>query len=480
MRYVSLRDGPMPFPVGTFREEVIHITRSFGLGLPHAIQKSMEANVRREDALVKKSPIFYGWIIFLVGTLGLILTSPGQTYAVSIFIEYFIGDLGISRSLVSTLFSLGTLVGSLTLPWVGWQIDRRGPRRMVVVIALLFGLACIFMGFVRNAVMLGLGFFAIRMLGQGSLELVCQNVINQWWVRRRGFVLGMSGLVVALLGLGAFPLLIHSLIPHFGWRGTYMLLGGLLIGVMLPLGALLFRPRPEIFGLQPDGIGPVSDHEEDTLKPPEEEDWTLAEAMRTPVFWTMGLGLAVIAMMITGLTFHQVSIFADNGLSATVAASAFVPFAVTTAIVNLGGGVLSDRSSPRVLLAVALVFQTIAMGLAQFLSGVELAMVYGLVLGITMGLNRVVISVGWATYFGRRNLGSITGTVTTIVIFGSALGPMPLGFARDLWGGYGMALTILSVLPIGLAIANLVVGQPQKSGLNSSAVVADGVSSAGN
>jgi hypothetical protein len=32
-------------------------------------------------------------------------------------IEYIIEDLGISRSLVSTLCSLGTLVGSFTLPF---------------------------------------------------------------------------------------------------------------------------------------------------------------------------------------------------------------------------------------------------------------------------------------------------------------------------------------------------------------------------
>ena len=63
--------------------------------------------------LVSKSPIFYGWIIMLVGTLGMIMSSPGQTYVVSIFIEPFIADLGISRSLVSTLYTLGTLVGSL-------------------------------------------------------------------------------------------------------------------------------------------------------------------------------------------------------------------------------------------------------------------------------------------------------------------------------------------------------------------------------
>ena len=76
----------------------------------------------------------------LVGTLGMIMSSPGQTYVVSIFIEPFIADLEISRSLVSTLYTLGTLVGSFVLPIVGYQIDRHGARLIVAIVIVLFGL----------------------------------------------------------------------------------------------------------------------------------------------------------------------------------------------------------------------------------------------------------------------------------------------------------------------------------------------------
>ena len=74
---------------------------------------------KSSSRLVSESPIFYGWIIMWVSTLGMIMSSPGQTYVVSIFIEDFITDLGISRSLVSTLYTIGTLVGSFALPLVG-------------------------------------------------------------------------------------------------------------------------------------------------------------------------------------------------------------------------------------------------------------------------------------------------------------------------------------------------------------------------
>ncbi len=92
----------------------------------------------------------------VAGTLGLIMTSPGQSYVVSIFIEHFIKDLGISRTLVSTLYTGATLAGSFALPFVGRQIDHYGSRKIVLVVCLAFGAACLFMGGVKSAIMLGL------------------------------------------------------------------------------------------------------------------------------------------------------------------------------------------------------------------------------------------------------------------------------------------------------------------------------------
>jgi MFS family permease len=317
------------------------------------------------------------------------------------------------------------------------------------------------MGAVQNALMLGLGFIAIRLLGQGSLMLVSQNVINQWWVRRRGTVMGISGLLVSLLGLGAFPVFINWLLPHYGWRMSYVLLGGLVWLLMLPLGLIFYRNRPEAYGLQPDGDLTHPPPDQPHL-PVAEEDWTLPEASHTTAFWLVALGTASIGMLSTGLFFHMVSIFTDNGLTAAVAASVFFPIALTSALVNLSSGVLVDYLPPRFLLATALLFQTLALVMAQLLQGATTALIYGVVMGITFGLLNTVNSVIWPSYFGRRYLGSITGSSTTIMIVGAALGPLPLGVARDLLGSYNLALTLLAVLPFGLGVANLFWGKPEK------------------
>ncbi|NKB68975.1 MAG: MFS transporter [Candidatus Latescibacteria bacterium] len=408
---------------------------------------------KNSSRLVAASPVYYGWVILAVGTFGVIMTSPGQTYAFSAFLDHFIADLGLSRSFVSTLYTAATLTASFALPYVGRQFDQRGARVMIALTSLLLGLACIYMSFVRNAVMLCIGFFLLRQLGQGSLTLMSENVINLWWVRRRGLVMGIGGVASALLS-GLFPYLINTLIPLYGWRLTYVALGASLILVMLPVGWIFVRDRPENHGLQPDGIDLDSDKAAESAAPLE-VNWTRAQALRTASFWVTVAGLASMSMLNTGLTFHLFSVFEDSGLSSAVAASVFVPIAATGAVVQLVGGLLIGRVPIRGLLALSLLMQALVLVIAPRLASLEMAYFFGFCMGVQVGLEMIVSSVVFANFYGRRHLGSIAGLAATILVGASALGPMPIGVARDLLGNYAAVLNTFAVLPFVLAIACL-------------------------
>jgi sugar phosphate permease len=196
-----------------------------------------------------------------------------------------------------------------------------------------------------------------------------------------------------------------------------------------------------------------------------EEHWTRAEAVRTPAFWIIGMGSACISMLGTGLQFHMVSIFADAGLSAAAAAAAFMPIAVTGAIVRIVSGLLVDRVPVRFLLSAALVGLAASLVMAPRLHDATSALAYGIVLGITSSVHMTVSAVVWAKYFGRRHLGSITGVASLVGVAGSALGPMPMGIVRDLLGSYHLGLTVAATLPLVLSIVALFARRPRRPGL---------------
>ena len=414
----------------------------------------------RSSRLINATPVYYGWVIAVAGAIGMVLSSPGQTYAVSVFIDHFINDLGLSRSAVSTLYTVGTLTASFALPFVGRWVDRRGSRYVMTAVVIAFGFVCVYMGFVTSALMVGLGFVGLRMLGQGSLSLVSRYVINQWWVRRRGVVMGIAGVTAALLGSGGFPNLINSLIPQFGWRTTYILLGLMIWLIMLPISLIFVRSRPEDYGLQPDGDVPHNTEDSDPQSTPLEDNWTLREATRRPVFWLVAASLAAPSMLNTGLTFHIFSIFQDSGLSSDIAAAVFVPMAAAAATLRLTGGFLIDRIPARFLLAFALFLNAIILVMAPRLPSVAVALLFGVIMGASNGIEQTVSGVIWAKYFGRLHLGSITGVVSTIQVASSALGPMPMGVARDLMGSYSTVLLVFAFIPLSLSVANLFFGKP--------------------
>lgn len=419
---------------------------------------SDDATVQR-SRLVERSPVYYGWWVIAAGTLGAMMTNPGQTTGVSVFLDHIIADLGLSRSGVSALYLGGTLLGSLSLPFSGRFIDRRGPRTAVIVFASAFALACAWMGIVVEAFTLLIGFTLIRALGQGALTLVSAHVIAIWFVRKRGVAIGLLGIGTALAS-AVFPILIETLIGAFGWRASYALLGGLVAVTILPIGAILFRDRPEAYGLEPDGAAaadrPASDERSAAPAPavsrPTEIDYTLPEARRTVTFWLFVAGLTFASAFGTGLVFHHFSILGEGGVSRADAALAFVWFGAASAGANLATGALIRTVAPRFLLSAMLVLLATSLVLAGFVPGPQVIVPYGILLGVRSGMFGSLDGNVFAYYFGRTHLGTVKGFATTSLVIGSAIGPLLMAAGYDLLGSYSVTMLICAVPPLTLGV----------------------------
>jgi len=132
--------------------------------------------------------------VLVMAALAYFFSGPGQTYSISIFIDHYIENFGWSRSLVSTLYSAGTLVSGLILTFMGKNIDKFGHRKMIVIISIFLGLAAVWMSFVSTPVMLLIGFFLMRFFGQGSLGLWPQTLVPHWFRSKRGLAMSIMGI----------------------------------------------------------------------------------------------------------------------------------------------------------------------------------------------------------------------------------------------------------------------------------------------
>jgi MFS family permease len=381
-------------------------------------------------------------------------TLPGQTAGISLFIDAFIEDLELSRTVVSWFYTVATVLGSLALPLVGRLLDRYGPRRMAVVVIALFAVSCMGMSWVRGWIGVFVGFLFLRGLGQGSLGLINNHAVNLWFERRRGLAVGILGLGMA--GATAlFPPIIEEGIQTYGWETTYLLMGGILATVMLPLGAVLYRDAPERYGLSADEPVPAGE-EEDT-----EEDTAVRGVEPDVAYWTWTFWLFTVAGVCTagfgtGLLFHHFSILEEVGVGRELAAQFFIPLGVVTALFNVGTGWLVDRYPPRFLLGFQLSLFGAMMGLLPMVNTAIGVWVYGSVFGVAQGMQQALLGSAYAYFFGRLHHGTIRGLANTVFIGGTAIGPAVLALGPDLMSGFAPILWILTPIPLGLAVASFV------------------------
>lgn len=393
---------------------------------------------------VTRSPIFYGWVVWGVATLGVIMTSPGQSFSVSLFTDHFINDFGLSRTEVSGLYGTGTFLAAFILTWVGKWVDRHGTRVMGVAISGLFVLALLGLSVAISPIMLLIGFISIRGFGQGSLMLISNTAVTSWFRRLRGRMLSFTFVGFALFQSVYVPA-VERLIDAYDWRTVWVMLGVMVGVTILPMMLLLMRDIPEHFGLRPDGDAIPEANDDKT--PLEEISWTLRQAQGTPIFWVFALGLALSPAWVSGIIFHQVSLFEKLGHDSATVASTYSILSVVTAVMTLLAGVLMDRVKASRVLAAKLLGLIATLFLAQLMTTSWLLVLYAITMGFTMGIMGVFNGAVWPNLFGRAHQGAIRGFVMMIFVGSTSIGPILFGWSFDTFGSYN------AVISLGIAIA---------------------------
>lgn len=410
-----------------------------------------------------KFTFYYGWIIVSIAALGLFFSGPGQTYGISVFINSYINDFGWSRSLVSSIYSAATLIAGLILPIVGRKIDKGGHRKTIFVISILLGITCLWMSFVSNPIMLFLGFIFLRLFGQGSMSLIPSTLVCQWFIKRRGLALSIMTLG-GVISSATLPIINNYLINKMGMKFTWVVWTLALVCIMMPLGWIFVRNKPEDLNLVPDGDTKNDDSKlrvkTNTVKIKNEINWTVKEAMRTRAFWLMLFCMTIPSMINTGLTFHMISIIEEKGFSSMFAASILSITALIQLPLNFIAGFVVDRVKVHYIKSINYLVLVLAMLIITF-GKLEIVLIsYSILNAVFCAFDSVSTEVLWPSYFGRKNLGSIRSIAMTATVIGSALGPMPFGYAYDIFGGYKEIILIMIISPIIGSLAAFVSPKP--------------------
>lgn len=386
--------------------------------------------------------VFAGWYIVGAAAGVQFLASMLWMQSYGAYVVLLQQDFGWSKALVAGAFSLTRIESGILGPLQGWLVDRYGPRAVLRVGMVIFGVG--FIAFSRIDSLIGFYVtFGLIAIGSsiGGFATVMVALVN-WFSRNRSKAVAISQIGNSLGGF-CVPIIILCL-SAFGWRTTALLSGILVLLVGVPMVQVV-KHRPAEVGEMPDGTAMADNESGDRQQPGAGADFTAREAMRTRAFWLISLGHASALLTVSAVMVHLVPHLTE-GLSYSIAEAGLVVSLLTFFQMagQLSGGYLGDRMNKQLICVACMVAHTAGLLLVAYASNLAMVVAFAVLHGLAWGIRGPLMVALRADYFGASSFGTIMGFSSLIVMLGMSTGPVFAGYMADLYGNYQMGFTILA------------------------------------
>jgi sugar phosphate permease len=375
-----------------------------------------------------------GWLIVASLFVTNLIIFGGGYNTTGVFFPPLLKEFGWSRTQVSILPSVLAAAAGLSVPLIGWLLDRVEARVVMATGAAAAGLAFLvasrvgaFPPMVAAYALLGFGVTA-------STLLPASMVIANWFDAGRGLAMGvaMSG---TSLGGATMTLVASRAIAHSGWRAAYRSLGLPMIVVVIPVLILIVRTRPQSAGKR------TLAQQADALPGLE-----VSAALRSRSFWMLSLAQFTFAMAAAGMVAHMISYLVEIGYAQALAATTMSVTFLFTSMGKILMGLFADRVSGRIALTSNFVIA--AVGALMMLGARHPVVMFPtiLVVGVTLGAPLVLVPLVMVDSLGLKRFGSLSGLTGLFNTAGATIGPIVAGRTFDVTGSYASAFELFALM----------------------------------
>ncbi|MGB6009346.1 MFS transporter [Castellaniella sp.] len=151
-------------------------------------------------------------------------------------------EMGLSNLELGLVFSAFAYPYAAMQIFGGWLADRFGPRKVLIVLSLIWGAATLLTGFVGSVIALLVMRFALG-IGEGGAFPTATRAFTYWMpITQRGFAQGITH-SFSRLGGAITPPLVVLIIALAGWRESFIVLGAVSLAWTV-LFLFVFRDTP--------------------------------------------------------------------------------------------------------------------------------------------------------------------------------------------------------------------------------------------
>ena len=398
-----------------------------------------------------KPRIFYGYIVAAAAFL-ILTIAWGANRCFAVFLQPMLQELGWTRADLSGAYTLTMIVMGLTGILTGKMIDRFGPSVVSMSCGLLLGLGYTLCALVQVKWHLYLFYGLIAGMGL-SVSAPLLSLVARWFVKKRAL---MTSIIIAGPGLGnmIMPLVFSMFIGAYGWRFSYLLLGGIALLCIL-FGAFFLRRDPSEMGLEPYGAVQTG-KESGGLQ---SKGLALKKAFGTRQYWLLSCIYFCDFFLMNVVMVHVVIHAQDQGIPLTVAASILSVASGVCIFSRIIVGGIADRHGYQRTFLVCLCLSMVGFILLLFAYGLWTLYVFAAIFGFSLWSSGGLMAPIIADLFGLQAHGSIYGSLFLSGAIGGAFGPVLVGYLYDRTGDYRIAF-LLCVIMTALSITSLLLLRP--------------------
>ncbi|CAJ1051436.1 monocarboxylate transporter 2-like [Xyrichtys novacula] len=385
----------------------------------------------------------WGWMVVIGAHI-----SIGFAYAtpkvLSIFFNEIQQDLGSSFSEIALISSIMLAAMYAGGPVSSAMVNRFGSRPIVMLGGLLCGVSMITASFGTSIIYL---YFCIGVIGGCGLSLNLNAsliIISKYFLKRRPLAngLAMAGSPVFLCVLAPFN---QYLLVNFGWRGSLLILGGLMLHCCVA-GALM---RPVPLPCKPPSYALEKTVEEQpnsgNTKLKKRFVKNAKKFLDFSLFKDRGFVIYLIGsiMFIFGAYAPIVFLSAyakSQGVEEYSAAYLLSIMGFVDMFVRPGTGLIANSKlvRPRIqyFFSFALVFNGTCHLLCPLIKSYAFLVVYAVFFGIGFGMVFALIFECLMDLMGSQRFPRAVGLVTIIECFPMLLGPPAAGLLVDVYHDY--------------------------------------------
>ncbi len=152
-------------------------------------------------------------------------------------------EMGLTSSQLGLVFSAFAYPYAAMQILGGWMADKFGPKKVLIVLSLIWGVATVLTGFAGSVLMLVVLRFVLG-IGEGGAFPTATRAFTYWMpVAERGFAQGITH-SFARLGGAITPPIVLVIVAAAGWREAFIVLGAVSLGWTL-LYAFFFKDSPD-------------------------------------------------------------------------------------------------------------------------------------------------------------------------------------------------------------------------------------------